>query len=500
MHRLTPRLTALAGLAVLIVLTLLGLRQFAAALTAHHLASRAAAEQALLASDKPLWHWNLRHPGDLVAGRAFGHASVVAGRSGLRVTSLDGSPFELGLPIARGLDLAHWSRLELGLASNARGQLDLIWQSSTGPACIAAAATLPAHDIHIDLRGLDWHAAGTGGCGLPSNAQMLRLRITVPENESVSVAAAVLRANRRIEPPTQARVIPANRAGREGFFDALVRPAAPAVPRIRLPAHASAEQLLALRDRIKSARPAALVMPALALPDVPAEPGKVKWLGWFAAVLYIAALALVAIRRPGGHFGCWLELVACLLGPLWLIAGLQWGLHPSMPGVLSFAGALLFAALIQSYQASSAWHWLGDIASARTWLPLMAIPVAGALCLGWGHALEPVVWRRAVAYLGWAMLQQWLILGVVLPRLERTLPRAPWPALLAALLFALMHTPNGLLMQLCFVAELWWAWCFMRSRSLLPVAIAHAASALLVGACLTGGMLRSLEVSARFFL
>jgi len=97
------------------------------------------------------------------------------------------------------------------------------------------------------------------------------------------------------------------------------------------------------------------------------------------------------------------------------------------------------------------------------------------------------------------MLQQWLILGFALPRLETLMPRGPWAALGAATLFALLHTPNGMLMQLCFVAELFWAGCFLRSRSLLPVALAHAGSALIVGAGLIGPVLRSLEVSGRFF-
>jgi hypothetical protein len=58
-----------------------------------------------------------------------------------------------------------------------------------------------------------------------------------------------------------------------------------------------------------------------------------------------------------------------------------------------------------------------------------------------------------------------------------------------------------MLMQLCFVGELWWAWCYLRSRSVLPVALAHATCALLVESGLAGGaLLRSLEVSARFFL
>nr|WP_225578380.1 CPBP family intramembrane glutamic endopeptidase [Rhodanobacter sp. 7MK24] len=103
-------------------------------------------------------------------------------------------------------------------------------------------------------------------------------------------------------------------------------------------------------------------------------------------------------------------------------------------------------------------------------------------------------------YLSWALLQQWLMLVVVMRRLESKQVHGTFAVLLTALVFALMHTPNGALMQLCLLAELWWAWCFQRSRALLPVAAAHATCALLVEAGLEGGLLRSLEVSARFFL
>jgi membrane protease YdiL (CAAX protease family) len=87
-----------------------------------------------------------------------------------------------------------------------------------------------------------------------------------------------------------------------------------------------------------------------------------------------------------------------------------------------------------------------------------------------------------------------------LPRFEQIARHRTALAIIAtAIAFALLHTPNGMLMQLCFVAELWWGWCFVRSRSVLPVGVAHAIAALLVEAGLVGGLVRSLEVSARFF-
>ena len=499
MRRPLRNAAAVVGLTFLVALALLGLGRLAATLTAHHMANRAATEQALLVSGKPLWHWDLRRPGDLVARRAFGHATVATSANGLRVTSIDGSTFELGLPTARGVDLAHWPWLALGLASDARGQLDVIWQPDMGPACIANAATLPARNLRIDLRRLHWRAAGRGYCELPANAQMLRLRITLPARAGVTVSSARLEADRPFTPQAQFDEVPRDPSQQAAFLSTLAA-GANAAPRIELPAGASAEQLLAWRDRIKALRPAAIVVPGNELPRPRVIVGDPMWLGWLAALIYIGALALMAIRRINGYSNHWLELLACLLGPLWQIVGLQWGLHPTAPGLLTFVGALLFAALLQWREASPTWHWIGDITSLKAWMPVATLPAAAALCVLWGHPLEPLIGRRALAYLGWALLQQWLILGIALPRLERGLHGTALPILIAALLFALMHTPNGVLMQLCLVAELWWAWCFTRSRSLLPVAVAHATSALLVGAGLADGVLRSLEVSARFFL
>ena len=144
------------------------------------------------------------------------------------------------------------------------------------------------------------------------------------------------------------------------------------------------------------------------------------------------------------------------------------------------------------------WSWWG-----RTWLdwvyPLVPLPVAAALTLADGHHLLHLDVRHILMYVGWALLQQWAMLALVMGRLERTgLPRAAI-ILVTAGLFGLLHTPNGALMQLCLAAELWWAWSFMRAPRLVPIAIAHAACALLVESGLTGHLLRSLEVSARFF-
>jgi membrane protease YdiL (CAAX protease family) len=50
-----------------------------------------------------------------------------------------------------------------------------------------------------------------------------------------------------------------------------------------------------------------------------------------------------------------------------------------------------------------------------------------------------------------------------------------------------------------FVGGLCWCAIYLRYRALLPLAVSHAASALLLGMLLPVDIVRSAEVSARFF-
>src|SRR6185437_14178337 len=93
-------------------------------------------------------------------------------------------------------------------------------------------------------------------------------------------------------------------------------------------------------------------------------------------------------------------------------------------------------------------------------MPFALLPPTLLLIAGYGgHCTAPTP-GHVLTYLLWAILQQWLMLAVVLRRLEGGRQHPAFAVLLAALVFALMHTPNGILMQLCLLAELWWVWCF----------------------------------------
>lgn len=489
-----------AGFALLLGLLLFDLRDLAARITAAHLQQVADRQTALIGQTRPPWQWRLRQPHDLVAGRAFGAAEVRRIDGGLRITSRDGTPFELGLPVSGMLDPGHWPLLSLHGAADAPFRLGVAWQPRLGrPGCYgwqdAPVAAGPLQ-LSLDLRRLRWRAADGSDCAAPERIQVLRLKLVLPKHASLQLDEVALRRDTPlpipVQPALQLSSDPAT-ATRQ-----LAGAALPAAPWIALPAGAPAETQLALRQLVWLQRPGALILPHGATPRAAGKPADRAWPSWAGTLAYMLALAGLARwppRLPQRH---WLELAGCLAGPLWLVVGLQLGLRLSLPCLLVFAGALLFAAQAEWRQPPRNWHWLGGW---RAWLPPLALilPALLLVAVSGGH-LKPPAPGHVLTYLLWAILQQWLMLAVVLRRLEGGRLSPAVAVLIAALVFALMHTPNGVLMQLCLLAELWWAWCFRRSRALLPVAVAHVACALLVEAGLAGGLLRSLEVSARFFL
>ena len=489
-----------AGFALLLALLLFGLRELAAGIVANHLQRTADRQASLIERNLPLWQWTLRKRHDLVAGRAFGAADVQADDGGLRIRSRDGTPFELGLPVSGMLDAQHWPLLTLSGEAAAPFRLGVAWQARLGkPGCFGwqetPVAAGPLHTV-VDLRRLHWQAADGSDCAPPQRIEVLRLKLALPAHASLRLDEVALRRAAPLPiPPRPALQLSSDPAtATRQLADADL----PAAPWIALPTGASAETQLALRTLVRQQRPGALLLPSGDTPKAAQATRTGFWLPWAGSLTYLLALAGLVRWSPRQPQRRWLELAGCLAGPLWLVVGLQLGLRLTLPALLSFGGALLFAAHAEWRQRRRDWHWFGEL---RAWpLPFALLPLALLLIVAYGGHYETPTSGHALTYLAWAALQQWLILVVVLRRLEGSRLPPAFVVLFAALVFALMHTPNGALMQLCLLAELWWAWCFRRSRALLPIAVAHTACALLVEAGLVGSLLRSLEVSARFFL
>ena len=492
-----------AGYVLVALVACLALGRLAAQITAAALLDQARQQLARVESGQPLWHWPLRKPRDLVAGRAFGNATVVRDGDALRVTSADGTPFELGLPVAWSVDLKHWPVLQLALQSNMAGTVGLVWQGdSHASACLAPAVhalTADMSSLRIDLRNLTWNGSEPGACAKLGVAQMLRLRLQLPRGGSLRLSSAALLTTQPMLRLQDVAVDLPSHPTQQDIERITARAQNWAMPLFRLPAGGNAEAMLAWRDQLRERWPAALTVAAGDTPQAePVARPHPGW-GWSACIAYLLALLWLVLHPVQGRLRPWIEIAGCLLGPMWLIIGLHWGLRPTPLGVTAFAGGLAYALAIERRHLPRLWRWPD---AGRHWLwPLAALPLTLLLVVCYGHAPRALLLGHVLAYFAWAWLQQWLMLIVLLRRFEQILPRPGWAIVPVALVFALLHTPNGMLMQLCLVGELWWAWCFLRSRSVLPVALAHAVCALLVESALAGGaLLRSLEVSARFFL
>ncbi len=510
--RATHRVIAMACFGVAVVLLLWGMAALSAWVTREHLAEHARQELATLRSGQPLWQWHLRGPRDLVAQRVFGNADIAQTPNGLRVTSRDGSTFDLGLPVAGPVDLAHWPLLHLQLRSDAEGSLGLVYQASEfSTACMANdVGRIPPHgsELVIDLRSLSWHSDAGSPCGPPDVVTyLLRLRPQLPAHAVLQIGNVDLQAAQPASLPASIgadiadiRLPSALAVAQAGVAASSAQYAGRSAPLVRLPAGISAETMLSLRDLVKRHWPGALVLPFgrsfAATDDAASLPG---WLDWGVCAAYLVALMWIALRQNPQVARPWLEVAAIAAGPLWLIAGLRWGTQLSIPGVTAFVAALVFAAQSDWRRRPVWWRWMGRNWADWLW-PLVPLLVTAALMWVDGHGLVHLEPRHMLAYLGWALLQQWAMLAVVMGRLRLTSMPPPVIILITATLFGLLHTPNGSLMQLCFAAELWWAWRFLKSPCLVPIAVAHATCALLVESGLTGHMLRSLGVSARFFL
>jgi membrane protease YdiL (CAAX protease family) len=486
------RLLPAAGLVLLVVLGLVALHTLAAQLTTRELAHAAADDLAAYRAGGSPWSWRFASKDDLVAGRAFGPATLSVAADGLVVESSDGTPFELGLPLGRPADLARLSSLRLDIRVDRATTLTLVArESERGPPRIAVDAlklspSAPAGAVRLDR--IAWNDEHGMSIAPPAVASMLRLRVAMPRGARLTLRSAEL-----APPGTLAMQTPPPLVT-EADLRSLARTAPlTAIPLIEVPRGLSAEQGLRWRDTVRQWLPSAVLVPATG-PISRHRPGTLTT--YLVGATYLLLLILLAWRPVQARWRAWLDIAACLAGPLWLLAGLQLGSRPALVPLGAFVAGLLYGAHLVFARQSGTWRWLGTMGAYG--LPLLVVPVALALAMTFGQGLSPVAPGHALTYLGWALLQQWLMLAVVLGRLE-TVASRKLAIGLTAFAFALLHTPNGLLMQLCFGAELFWAWCFLRSRALVPVAIAHAASALLLESALGGTALRSLEVSARFF-
>ncbi|HSR54430.1 MAG TPA: CPBP family intramembrane glutamic endopeptidase [Acidobacteriota bacterium] len=147
---------------------------------------------------------------------------------------------------------------------------------------------------------------------------------------------------------------------------------------------------------------------------------------------------------------------------------------------------LLLVHLILGGRRHSLHRWLGlrldNLSQAlRLALPLTAAMAAAALVVAWASGrLQPEQERLPWVYIPWALLQQFVLQGFLLPRCKEVLGSRGAAIVAAAALFGLYHLPNWPLMAASFLGGLAWCWIFTRRPNLWAVAISHALLGLLI--------------------
>jgi len=131
-------------------------------------------------------------------------------------------------------------------------------------------------------------------------------------------------------------------------------------------------------------------------------------------------------------------------------------------------------------------------------LALAVLAVVAAKELGTLHGL-PGVGRmpartRVIGYLIWSFVQEFLVQVFVLTRLVRLLPRRSLAIAAAALLFAIAHIPNPILICLTLVWALIACPFFLRYRNLYALGLAHAILGLCVAVTVPDAMHHHMRV------
>lgn len=523
-HGVMRKLRGCAAIA-LFAFTSLCLHELAQWQFTAHLRDTAARDLSLAASGGTPWDWDF-HRDNIVAGRVFGDAQADFADDCLLVQS-HRNPFEIGLRLPQLLPLREFPRLRLFAFAIAPAQAQLVvrerldggaWTSSPFPLAGASAPT------DIDVGSVVWRAPDGTVQPAPAVAAMLRLRFSLPQDAVLQFNGATLRrpadfkrldlsrkpALAQPDAPVQANVIPVYRVPDGGFSAAQIAAISMSSPQIlAMPQLPRVERQRLLLDAILDALPAAIVVPQDALGASFAQarreaadsmPAKVPaGLRWVALVLY-AGVLLFARLFPPRHprWRALLEIALVLVGPLWLVAGGHFS------GQIDAAQKFLIAcvaAFAISLGFPRDWRWLG---STRAWLLALAV-VALAAAIGMaahectGGAIRRIATPHVLRYAGWALIQQYLVCVVCTSRWKLAARSDAVAIWFGALGFALLHTPNASLMLATFAGGLCWCTLYLRERALLPLALSHAASAMVLIALLPPSWLYSAEVSARFF-
>ncbi len=139
------------------------------------------------------------------------------------------------------------------------------------------------------------------------------------------------------------------------------------------------------------------------------------------------------------------------------------------------------------------------------WIAIAALLLAAILVLVAAHLhtlhAPPTASKfisRFWGYALWAFVQQILLQDVFLRRLLILTPSPRLAALLAALIFALAHLPNPILVPITLLWGFISCLLFLHYRNIIPLALAHAAFGITLAITIPSPLIRNMRVGLGF--
>jgi membrane protease YdiL (CAAX protease family) len=432
------------------------------------LATRAAAETQALAQGTSPIAFDFADTGQLIGRRAEGALELQSVDDGIELLVGAQQGVNIGLNFrGRELDLQRFPDLRLVLELSAAGRFTPILEDRGGKrwtALDSVELVKGLNPLRIDLAQLRWTLGVVGdppvdAADAPGRISTLRLYIGAAADTRVLLREARFYA---LDEPLV----------RFTLSDVLQTP----------------ERWLHDVDGVRRAAPETIVQP----PGFPESRSiRASTWRWVTAALaaLVCAAAVWAVQRRGAVATravlCW-SLLAFPVLALWIGDDPSWAL-------LAFAGIAALIGLQRLPPPPVARSVL------RAWLAAVLLTALALLGLSLlpGAQVSVGLPDRPWVYLLWALLQQAVLQRVLYARLRKSLsPRsAAW---VAALGFALWHTPNLGLMLLTLLGGRLWCELYERHGRLAPLVFSHTVIGLLALQWLAPAVVRSAEVSARF--
>jgi membrane protease YdiL (CAAX protease family) len=99
----------------------------------------------------------------------------------------------------------------------------------------------------------------------------------------------------------------------------------------------------------------------------------------------------------------------------------------------------------------------------------------------------------------WALFQQYALNGFINRRAQIALGKGPKSIVLVALVFALLHLPNPLLVMVTFIGGVIWAAAYQRQPNLFALALSHTVVSITLALTIPASLLNSLRVGFKYF-